>query len=183
MGKFEKQAQEAQDEAEKSRLVGKIFSIFTGGIGSLIGDAVASGHDERAETALVEAQAKKKNTAIIIAAMHSCQNKLIPALESFLDGLRAFSGFFSATEFLLQKMQSTGEEARHTKRKMYWLKMRKNATKINASCRLFAFMLPDIITDLKAIRQSPSDKNYVDEWEARQKKKSKRSMDQALQND
>lgn len=123
-----------------------------------------------ADSELAESVAKGKQAQIAEAASITVGTVLIPALESFIDGLRKAAGFFSVMEQELRKFEGKAEKAKDDPKKLYYKVMNKEAKDMKSICQIFYAVLPDVRTDFLAIPQDGTDQNYVDKWLENQKK-------------
>ena len=95
---------------------------------------------------------------------------LIPALDSFIDGLRKAVEFFSVMEQELHKFEGKAEKAKHSRNKLYYKVMNKSGKDMKSICQIFYAVLPFVKTDFLAIPQDGTDRIYVDKWLEDQKK-------------
>lgn len=123
-----------------------------------------------ADSELAESVAKGKQAQIAEAASITVGTVLIPALESFIDGLRKAAGFFSVMEQELRKFEGKAEKAKDDPKKLYYKVMNKEAKDMKSICQIFYAVLPDVRTDFLAIPQDGTNQNYVDKWLENQKK-------------
>jgi len=159
---LEAEARSLNDSAQHSRLVGSIVGIFTFGIGTAIGEGVASNKQHEANKKVIDATAKQQQIEIISDASKLCCNVLIPALSAFIEGLETVSGFFSATEMKLGKIADNTED--EDSDFVYFKTSQEVGKEINEDCTEFAKVLPAIRSDMAAIPEDSSDANYVDMW-------------------
>ena len=95
---------------------------------------------------------------------------LIPALDSFIDGLGEATEFFSVMKQELRKFEGRAEIARDNPKMLYYKVMNKLGEKMKSICQIFYAVLPFVKTDLLAIPQDGTDRIYVDKWLEDQKK-------------
>ena len=95
---------------------------------------------------------------------------LILALDSFIGGLRIAAEFFLIMEEELRKFEGKAEKAQGEPKKLYYQVMNKEAKNMKSFCQNFYVVLADVKTDVLAIPQDGTDRNYVDEWLEDQKK-------------
>ena len=145
-----------------------VSGVGAAGGSKLISDNIANNYRVDAEKLQTEALAKQRNAQILGRASGICQSILIPALSGFIEGLNTCAAFFSETEQKLEQMQGSAENAIQDQELLYFLMMKSHAECVTNNCTLFARALPDIRSDLTAIRTDPSDANYVDAWRRRQ---------------
>ena len=101
--------------------------------------------------------------------MTTC-GSLIPALESFIDGLEKAVEFFSVLEQELRKFEGNADKAKDDPKKLYYMVMNKLGKGIKSICQIFYAVLPFVKTDFLAIPQDETDRIYVDKWLENQKK-------------
>ena len=119
---------------------------------------------------LAQAVAKEKQGQINQAASKAVSEALIPALGSFIDGLKKAAGFFSAMEQELMSFEVKAEKALNDRKKVHFTLMKSRANGMKSVCQTFCSVIPDVKTDFLAIPTSGTDQNYVDEWLKKQKK-------------
>ena len=159
------QAKDFKEWADYSAKIGLITSIFSLGIGGVIGYITSQSYQKEAERLLVEKHAKDAQSKIVEEVSALCSTVMIPAMGNFIEGLTVIAAFFSGAKFQLQKMKdNAGGGISNGATKKYFIKMKSSAKKINRSCLAFAQILPSIRTDMAAIPEHPSDKNFVDLW-------------------
>ena len=95
---------------------------------------------------------------------------LIPALDSFLDGLRKATEFFSVMEQELRKFEGNAEKARDNPKKLYYKVMNKRGKDTKSICQIFYAVIQFVKTDFLAIPKDGTDRIYVDKWLEDQKK-------------
>ena len=143
------------------------YSYYTYGLSILlIGFGIvklARHYSQKSEMQRVQAVAKQKQTEVVEEVVSLCQTKLIPSLKTFIEGLNMCAEYFSETEIELQNLL-----AKNKPKNLYYNKMKDMSAKIIDSCNGFAYVLPDVRSDMNAIREKPLDKNYIDEWEQNQ---------------
>lgn len=116
------------------------------------------------EENLADAQAVSTNLDINHRAVCVIKNVMRPALKSFLDGLSAVAGFFSAVENELTIFQSKAEKSMDNPKELHYKMMKKRAKAMMDNCTSFYAVIPDVRTDFEAIQFSKTDSNYVDQW-------------------
>lgn len=89
---------------------------------------------------------------------------LILALDSFIGGLRIAAEFFLIMEEELRKFEDKAEKAQGEPKKLSYQAMNKEAKNMKSFCQIFYAVLADVKTDVLAIPQDGTDRNYVDEW-------------------
>ena len=162
---YERQRKELEDAASTKR--GWAWGLcWIPGI-NLIATPLLAG---AADSDLAESVAKGQQAQIAEAASITVGTVLIPALESFIDGLRKAAGFFSVMEQELRKFEGNAEKAKDDPKKLYYKVMNKEAKDMKSICQIFYAILPDVRTDFLAIPQDGTDQNYVDKWLENQKK-------------
>ena len=147
-----------------------VLALTTGGVGlAVAGGLVATsgtaagvmvGKGMASDKKTAEAVAKLANANIAEKAAILTQEELIPALASFIGGVQTCAKFFECTELELEKMFRLGDRG---PKKIYFNMMRKNATRLSEDCKQFYGSLSDVRTNIAAIPEEPSDKNYVDQ--------------------
>lgn len=105
------------------------------------------------------AQANIQEAAALVV-----KESLIPALQSFINGLHKAAGFFQVMEMELGKFQGKADKGKETKKKLHYKMMKAEAKKMDAACQKFHSIIPIVETDLKAIPTQGTDQNYVDKW-------------------
>ena len=95
---------------------------------------------------------------------------LILALDSFIGGIRIAAEFFLIMEEELRKFEGKAEKAQGEPKKLYYQVMNKEGKHMKSICQIFYAVLADVKTDVLAIPQDGTDRNYVDEWLEDQKK-------------
>ncbi|XP_068753132.1 uncharacterized protein [Montipora capricornis] len=126
--------------------------------------------EARANSDLAEAVAKGKQAQIQEVASIVVTEALIPALQSFINGIKKAAGFFSVMEQELKTLEGNAEKAKDNPKKLYYKVMSKEAKDMKSICQIFFAVLPDVRTDFLAIPTKGTDQNYVDRWLAKQKK-------------
>jgi len=149
-------------EADRDRIIGAIVGVFTLGIGYVLGNMSATAKTERAQLAVVEATAKDAQIGIIDQVRDLSVHVLVPALKAFIEGLTEVSEFFAVTEQALGKIVDNTIDEHSSIR--YFNKTKSVARAINDDCKSFAKALPSIRSDMEAIPQDFSDRNFIDTW-------------------
>ena len=116
-----------------------------------------------------KAFAKGKEADIQEAASKTVSQTLIPALESFIVGIKNAAGFFSVMEEALPTFEGKDDKATIDKKEPHYKTMKSKAKDIKSTCDMFQVFLPDVKTDLSAIPTEGTDQNYVDRSLAKQK--------------
>ena len=70
----------------------------------------------------------------------------------------------------LRKFEGKAEIARDNPKRLYYKVMNKLGKDMKSICQIFYAVLPFVKTDLLAIPQDGTDRNYVDRWLENQKK-------------
>lgn len=162
---YEKQKKELVDSASTKRKWAS--TLFLIPVVNAIATPLLSAS---ADSDFAKAVAKGEQAQIAEAASITVGTALIPALESFIDGLRKVAGFFSVMEQELRKFEGKAEKAKDDPKKLYYKVMNKEAKDMKSICQIFYAVLPDVRTDFLAIPQDGTDQNYVDKWLENQKK-------------
>ena len=123
-----------------------------------------------ADSDLAEAVARGAECKIQGAAAVAISETLIPALQSFIDGLHKAAGFFSIVENELKKFEGKAQKGLETPKKLHYKMMNKEAKEMKSICRAFYAVLPAVRTDFEAIPTEGTDRNYVDRWLEKQRK-------------
>lgn len=124
-----------------------------------------------AEISMAVAAAKDRQCSINEAALVLVRDTLIPALSQFIDGVGRTAGFFSAMQQQLITFQAKADRAESTRDadcennpENHYKIMKKMASRIHEDCKGFHAIIPQVETDLLAIRDTSTHRNYVDEW-------------------
>ncbi|KAJ7382628.1 hypothetical protein OS493_033684 [Desmophyllum pertusum] len=162
---FEKKKKELEEKANTKRswAIGLAFIPFVGAIAGPV--LAASADSDIADAVAKGGQAKVQEAAAIVVS-----EVLIPALESFIDGIRKAAGFFSVMEQELRKFESKAEKGKGDPKKLYYKVMQTEAKDMKSICQVFYAVLPDVRTDFLAIPSEGTDQNYIDRWLEKQKK-------------
>ena len=162
---YERQRKELEASAKTKRgwALGLCFLPLVGAIASPILKASS-------DSDLVEAVSKAKQAEIAEAATITVATVLIPALESFIAGIKKAAGFFSVMEQELRKFEGKAEKAQEQPKKLYYKVMKNEAKEMKSICQIFFAVLPDVRTDFLTIPEAGTDQNYVDKWLEDQKK-------------
>lgn len=162
---YEKKKKEFEDRATTKRgwAVGLAFVPFVNVVATPLLAASAD-----ADT--VEAVAKGAESKIQEAASLVVSKTLIPALNSFIDGLHKAAGFFSIVENELMKFEGKAHKGLESPKKLHYTMMKKEAKEMKSICQAFFAVLPAVRTDFEAIPTEGTDQNYVDRWLEEQKK-------------
>jgi len=104
-------------------------------------------------------------------AAHNTSTWLIPAVKEFIEGMKTCTAFLVFTKENLEKMKNYGDKGA---KKIYFNAMKKKAQQLSNNSMRFLMMTDMMRSDLNAIPEEPSDKNYVDEWFEEQKQKFRR---------
>lgn len=123
-----------------------------------------------ANSDMANAVAKGLQAKIQEAASMAVSKALIPALESFINGIKKAAGFFSVMEQELMKFESRASNAVDDPKKLHYMVMKKEAKDMKSTCQIFYAVLPDVRTDFLAIPTEGTDQNYVDKWLEKQEK-------------
>jgi len=123
----------------------------------------------KSNTNTAEALAKGAQLKINQAAIFAVNTVMVPALEKFIDGLNAASGFFHAIEIELSSIQGKAEKGAESKKKLHYTMMKNKAREIKGYCQGFYGVIPQVRTDFEAIKFEIGDRNYVDEWLVKKK--------------
>ena len=166
-------------EAKASHLKGWAFALSFVPYVNVIATPILKAY---AEANLSEAVANQEESKIHEAGALVVAECLIPALTSFIDGLRKAAGFFQVMEIELQSFQGKAEKGVSSPKKLYYNTMKGHAKEMKSHCQTFYAVLPDVRTDFEAIPTEGTDQNYVDKWLERKKAEiAKRSIYQLLQ--
>jgi hypothetical protein len=144
--------------------LGLVLAVPTLGIGTAIASVKSTQQKRLIETNILKATASGKNGEITQEAVNLTKKRLIPAIASFLTGLKACSAFLTATRVELSEMGAMGRKSQEDAKKRYFRLMKKHAEELDSNCMDFITSSSHIRTDLKAIPSEPSDQNYVDKW-------------------
>jgi len=120
---------------------------------------------------MANAVAKRENAEIANRAAHNTSTWLIPAVKEFIEGMKTCTAFLVFTKENLEKMKNYGDKGA---KKIYFNAMKKKAQQLSNNSMRFLMMTDMMRSDLNAIPEEPSDKNYVDEWFEEQKQKFRR---------
>ena len=118
---------------------------------------------------IIESSKRRKDEANLMARELLASYSLIPALDSFIDGLMKAAAFFSMMEQELRNFEGKAEKAQGAPKKLYEV-MNKEGKDMKSFCHIFYAVLEDFKTDFLAIPQDGTDRNYVDKWLENQKK-------------
>jgi len=164
---YRRKKKELEDKASTKRgwAIALAFIPFIGAIASPVLSASA-------DSDLADAVAKGSQAKIQEAAALTVSEVPIPALESFIDGIRKAAWFFSVTEQILRKFEGKAEksESDPNLKYLYYKVMNKEARYMKSICQVFYAVLPDVRTDFLAIPTEGTDHNYIDIWLEKQKK-------------
>jgi len=144
--------------------LGLTLMIPTLGIGTLVAHAKGKKELLQMDKNLYKATASEQNGEIVQEAVNLTEKCLIPAIGSFLTGLKACSVFLTSTREQLSDLSERGQEFQEAATKRYFRLMKGHAEELENNCEMFITSSTDIRTNLKAIPSEPSDKNYVDKW-------------------
>ena len=163
---FEKKKKELEESAQTKRQ----WAIALAGVPYVNAIALpllaVSAHSDMAE-----AIAKGAESNIQASASLAVSETLIPALNSFIDGLHKAAGFFSIVETELKKFEGKAHKGlEDPTKKLHYITMKKKAKEMKSICQAFFAMLPAVRTDFEAIPTEGTDQNYVDRWLEEQKK-------------
>ena len=103
------------------------------------------------------AQSQLNEAAALVVA-----NTLIPALSSFINGLKEAAGFFQVVGKELQSFEGKAGKNLESPKQLHYKVMSKAATEVKSLCQAFYAALPDVRTDFAAIPNGDTDQNYVD---------------------
>jgi len=178
--KYEEKAKQLEERGASSARIASYLSAFglavlglglTSGVGAVIAAFAGIG---TTGVAILGKQASAENMAKACAFTEQARvndlatlcisETLIPALKNFLAGLTTAAGVFSALETELTKLLRRGEMAGDDPKQLHYAMMKKQSENIQADCRAFLAVLPDVKTDLAAIPTENTDNNYVDQW-------------------
>lgn len=95
-----------------------------------------------------KADASSEQAAIHKAAAIKVRENLIPAIESFIGGIREFTSFFSILEQELCKFEGKAVESQLKQMFYHYKTMKKEAKDIKPSCAFFRSVLSGVITGL-----------------------------------
>ncbi|XP_028399608.1 uncharacterized protein LOC114523009 [Dendronephthya gigantea] len=118
------------------------------------------GRAARENTAL--AVANKMDAEIHGSAALIVAKSLIPALSSFIDGLKKVAGFFQVLEQELESFET--KAGKDEPKRLHYKLMCFAARDINSLCCTFYAALPDVRTDFEALPVEDTDQNYVERW-------------------
>lgn len=86
------------------------------------------------------------------AAVDHLKNHMIPALQSFLDGLQGIAGYFSILHAELKSIEKRGTAALETDyTETHYKLMRKKGISIKNSCLKFHMILPQVRSDFMVV--------------------------------
>ena len=119
---------------------------------------------------IIESSKRRKDEANLMARELLASYSLIPALDSFIDGLMKAAAFFSMMEQELRNFEGKAEKAQGAPKKLYYKVMNKEGKDMKSICQIFYAVLVDVTTDFLAIPLDGTDRNYVDKWLENQKK-------------
>jgi len=121
---------------------------------------------------LVQAIAKKKETEIQKAAAEVVGDKLIPALNKFITGIKEVAGIFEVMEEDLATFGDKVNNIKEMEKKMqlHYNTMKGKAGQMMRGCNKFFAVLPSVRSDMGAIPTEGTDQNYVDRWMEKEKK-------------
>ena len=160
---FEKKKMELEEGAQAKRdWAGALF--FVPIVGAIAATVLGVDSD------MAKAVATGQQAKIQEAASMAVSKALIPALESFIDGIKNAAGFFSVMEQELMKFENRASNAVDDPKKLHYTMMKKAAKDMKSTCQIFYAVLPDVRTDFLAIPTEGTDQNYVDKWLEKQQK-------------
>lgn len=164
---YEEKKKELEDQASTKRswAIALAFIPFIGAIASPVLSASA-------DSDLADSVAKGSQAKIQEAAALTVSEVPIPALESFIDGIRKAAHFFSLAEQELRKFEgkASKSESDPNQKYLYYKVMNREARYMKSICQVFYAVLPDVRTDFLAIPLEGTDQNYIDKWLEKQKK-------------
>ena len=165
---FEKKKEEQLKMADNQRFWASAlcFVPYVGTIARTILDASADQN-------LAKATALKLQAFIHGSAALAVKETLIPALETFIEGISKAANFFSIMEQELQKFENNARKSEDKPtevQKIFYKVMKVEASDMKSICQLFHAAVPEVKTDFQALPTEGTDRNYVDEWLKKQKK-------------
>ena len=121
---------------------------------------------------LVHAIAKKKEAEIEKDAAAVVGDKLIPALNKFITGIKEIAGIFEVMEEDLAPFVNKVNSSKEMEKQMqlHYNAMKGKAGQIMRGCNEFFAVLPSVRSDMGAIPTEGTDQNYVDRWMENEKK-------------
>ena len=125
----------------------------------------------RPQCCTANAVAKRENAEVAHRAVQITSTFLIPAVKEFIEGMETCSAFLVYTKENLEKMKNYGDKG---VKEIYFKTMKKKAQQLSSNSMRFLMMTDMMRTDINAIPEEPSDKNYVDQWFEDQQQKFQR---------
>ena len=133
------------------------------------------------EVDVLRATAKKAQSEIHKVAALAVANVLIPALSSFIDGLKKAVGFFQVMEKELRSFEGQARKGIELPKRLHYKVVNKEAKEMKSLCQAFYAVLPDVRTDFEAIPNEGTDQNYVDKWLEKQLAENERKRSRVQQ--
>ena len=168
---LERSARTCKGSAEVKKFWGNLTGPLTFGISNLVLHSYAQQDEQEASKKMANAVAKRENAEIARRAAQITSTFLIPAVKEFIEGMETCSAFLVYTKENLEKMKNYGDKGA---KKIYFNAMKKKAKQLSNNSMRFLMMTDMMRSDINAIPEEPSDKNYVDEWFEEQKQKFRR---------
>lgn len=159
--KLMEQAQAHKKEAAKERDYSMWGAVFSFGISAAVSNKWADEAEAKAKHEHLEAIGKRENADIAFAAVLLVEGQLIPAVNTFIEGLNVCAMFLSDTKERLLKMKEAGDKG---KKKPYYKMMRNRAKELNATCLRFLAVTDLMRNHMGAIPSDTGDMNHVDKW-------------------
>ena len=162
---YKEKKRELEERAQKRRdwAIALCFVPFVRGTAApLLGLA--------ADSDMAKAVAEGQQAKIQEAASMAVSEAVIPALVSFINGIKEAAGVFFRIEQELMNFENTAPNADDDPKKLYYVMMKNEARYVKSACRSFLAVLPDVRTDFLAIPTEGTDQNYVDKWLEKQEK-------------
>lgn len=155
--KFEEKKKEYEDKAQTK--TNWAFGLsFVPGVGMIASHVLK----ENAKADLAEAHAHGDEAEVQEAAAIAIRETLIPALESFIEGITRTAGFFSIVEQEISKFEGKAGKAIDTRKRLHYKVMKREAQDMNSVCQAFSAALLDVNADFDVISSEGTDQNYVD---------------------
>ena len=165
---LERDARLCKESAEAKHFWGNVTGALTLGISTIVLHSVAQQDEQEANEKMGKAVAKRENAEVAHRAAHITSTSLIPAIREFIEGMDTCSAFLVNTKENLEKLKNYGDKGA---KQIYFKAMKKKAQELSSNSMRFLTMTDMIRSDIAAIPEEVSDKNYVDEWFELQKEK------------
>ena len=168
---LERNARMCKESAEAKQFWGAVTGAFTFGISTAVLHSFAQHDEQEANEKMATAVAKKENAEVARRAAHITSTLLLPAVREFIEGMETCSAFLVYTKENLEKMKNYSDKST---KEIYFKAMKKKAQQLSSNSMRFLMMTDMMRSDIDAIPEEASDKNYVDEWFEQQKEKFRR---------